>query len=105
MQKIIKSKILFYNSNKFNYGQLLINKNIILTIKSSLLTNYEHDYSYRNKTFNKCILLFNNKIISYNSLNLLCAKNYKTIKVKDKYRFSKLLTELIWESGVSLRKL
>tara|TARA_R110001592_G_scaffold150202_3_gene375984 strand:- start:11141 stop:11485 length:345 start_codon:yes stop_codon:yes gene_type:complete len=101
MQKIIKLNSLLYKSNNFNYGQLLLNKNIILTVRSDLLN--KNIYFKKIKKLEKLLILYNKKIISYTTLNFLVKKNNKIINTKSNYSFLKILTELSWESGILIR--
>ena len=102
MRKIIKINSLLYKSNNFNYGQLLLNKNIILTIRSDFLNNTIS--STKIKKFEKLLNLYNNKIISYTTLKFLLNKNNKSISIKSDYSFLNLLTEFSWESGLLINK-
>jgi hypothetical protein len=96
MQKINKLNFLLHKSNNFNYGHLLLNKNIILTLRSDL---YQTN-TYSIKKFEKLLVLHNNKRISYTSFRFLLNKTSKKITSKSDYSFLKTLTELSWESGI-----
>ena len=102
MQTILKVNSLLYKSNNFKYGQLLLNKNIILTTRSDLLTKHISLKSIKN--FEKLVNLYNNKIISYTTLKFLLNKFNKNLNTSSDYSFLKLLLELSWESGIFLNK-
>jgi hypothetical protein len=92
-------KSLLYKSNTFNYGQLLLNNIVILTVKSEFLSFKKSDLTVR-------ILkkLYNDKRISYTTLSFFFKKTKKLITYKADVSFLKLLTELAWESGLLLEK-
>ena len=98
MQKIIKQNSLLYKSNNFNYGQLLVNKNIILTLRSDLLNNNFN--LTKIKRFEKLLDLYNKEVISYTTLKFLTNKKFN---IKSDYSFLKVLTELSWESGILIK--
>jgi hypothetical protein len=94
MKKIIKSKFLFYESNTCNYGQLLLNNNVILTVKSDLFNNKIHLTK-----LNILEKLYNDKLISYTTLIFILYKNNKVINYKSDLYFLQVLIEFGWESG------
>jgi len=96
MLKFFKLHFLVYKSNINNYGQVLLNNNIILTIKSNLFNKNKISYK-----FLKLYLI--NKKIKYTTLIFLLNKSNKNINVKSSYSFLKFLTELSWESGILLK--
>jgi hypothetical protein len=103
MQKINKINSILYKSNKFNYGQLLVNNNVLLSVRSDILQN---KFILSNKfiKFNKLLNLYNKKIISYNTFNFLSKKlNLISKKSNFKYSFLNVLVEFAWESGLLLK--
>ena len=92
-----KLKSLLHKSNTFNYGQLLLNNVVILTIKSNLFKS--KDFLLKVEIFEK---LYNNKIISYTTLIFFLNKEKKIVGAKSNFSFLKILTELGGESGILL---
>ena len=103
MRKTIKLNFLLRKSNKFNYGQVLIKKKVVLTARSNLfsLTN---PYLSNIKDFKQLLGLYDNNKISYTTLNFLLKKFNKKFNFKSDYSFLKVLTEFSWESGILLKK-
>jgi len=95
-----KLKPLLYKSNHFNYAQLTLNDDIILSLRSDL---FNKDSLHREvESLEKLTLLYNNNIISYNTLRFFIKKRNKVITFKSDYSFLKALVELSWESGILL---
>lgn len=91
---MIKFNSLLYKSNKFNYGQILINNKVILTNRSDL--HITENLNIREK---KILNLYNKKIISYSTFKYLLSKIDNNFNKKN-YFFFKIMGELVWESGL-----
>ena len=86
MQKINKINSIVYKSNKFNYGQLLINNKVLLSVRSDILKN-KFILSNKVSKFNKLLDLYNKEIISYSTFYFLSKKlNFVSKKSKFKYK-------------------
>lgn len=102
MQKVIKSNPILNKFNKSKYGQILYDKNIILTIQSILQKN---NHSEEVKQFPDLLNLYNKKIISYTTfIYFVLKKSYKNTYLESNNLLFNKLTELNWESGFSLIK-
>jgi hypothetical protein len=98
MKKKNNLNSLLYKSNTFNYGQLLLNNIVILTIKSDFFKNKSSSLQVK-----VLKILYNNKIISYTTLIFFLNKTKKIINSKSDFSFLKVLTELGWESGILVK--
>jgi len=96
MLKVFQLHFLVYKSNINNYGQISLNKNIILTTQSNL---FNKDFVINKISDNLLKLYINNKV-SYNTLIFLTKKSNKRIDYKSDYSFLNFLIELSWESGI-----
>jgi hypothetical protein len=93
----MRKNYLLYKSNNHNYGQILVNNVVLLTINPILFNNKIKFIEF--KTIKK---LYNTRIISCITLNFLL--NKKTIKSNSDCFFLQILTELGLESGILYKK-
>jgi hypothetical protein len=96
-------KTLLYKSNKFNYGQILVDNEVLLTNGSNLYIGKNNSFKEK-KEFKKLLGLYNTKKISYTTLNFLNKKFNDKFDNNKNYSFLNILIELSWESGIFSKK-